>query len=120
MYICYRLDSSLKNGEATIEEETQAIPQKDTLKKKSQVGKRILTSDGRLVERPTYKTILGVICSLKVTGAYEGKKLVRKFQYGTPLRLLQIVELIGFNPSIYIKSFTPKMDIWKYYKNASS
>ncbi len=120
MYICYRIDSSLKNDEAATKEEPQTIPQNDTLKKNSQVGKRILTSDGRLVERPTYKTILGVLCSLKVTGAYEGKKFVHKFQYGTQLRLLQIVELIGFNPSIYIKSFSARMDIWGYYKNPSS
>jgi len=120
MYICYRIDSSLKNDEAAIKEEPPTIPQKDTLKKNSQVGKRILTSDGRLVERPTFKTISGVLCSLKVTGAYENKKLVHKFQYGTQLRLLKIVELIGFNPSIYIKSFSTRMDIWGFYKNPSS
>jgi predicted ribonuclease toxin of YeeF-YezG toxin-antitoxin module len=110
----------LRNEDSTNEEDTQTMNEKDTLKKKSQVGKRILTSDGRLVERPTYKTIFGVLCSLKVAGAYEGKKFVYKFQYGTPIRLLQTVELIGFKPTIYIKSFSPKMDIWKYYKNASS
>ena len=120
LYICYRIDSSLRNEESTNEEDTQTMNEKDTLKKKSQVGKRILTSDGRLVERPTYKTIFGVLCSLKVAGAYEGKKFVYKFQYGTSIRLLQTVELIGFKPTIYIKSFSPKMDIWKYYKNASS
>jgi len=115
MYICYRIDSSLKNDEAAIKEETPTIPQNDTLKKNSQVGKRVLTNDGRLVEKPTYKTILAILCSLKVTGAYEGKKFVNKFQYGTQLRLLQLVELIGFNPSIYIKSFSPRLDIWKFY-----
>ena len=120
LYICYRIDSSLKNDDATIEGETPTINKKDTPKKTSQVGKRILTSDGRLVERPTYKTIFGVLCSLKVAGAYEGKQFVYRFQYGTPIRLLQIVELIGFKPSIYIKPFSPKLDIWKYYKNASS
>ena len=110
----------MKNDDATIEGETPTINKKDTPKKTSQVGKRILTSDGRLVERPTYKTIFGVLCSLKVAGAYEGKQFVYRFQYGTPIRLLQIVELIGFKPSIYIKPFSPKLDIWKYYKNASS
>ena len=120
LYICYRIDSSLKNDDATIEGETPIIDKKDMPKKTSQVGKRILTSDGRLVERPTYKTIFGVLCSLKVAGAYEGKKFVYRFQYGTPIRLLQTVELIGFKPTIYIKPFSPKLDIWKYYKNAYS
>ena len=120
LYICYRIDSSLKNDDAANEGETPTMNKKDTSKKTSQVGKRILTSDGRLVERPTYKTIFGVLCSLKVAGAYEGEKFVYRFQYGTPIRLLQIVELIGFKPSIYIKPFSPKLDIWKYYKNASS
>jgi hypothetical protein len=101
----------------------EAIPttkEKDTIKKKSQVGKRILTSDGRFVERPTYKTIFDVVSSLKVLGTFQGKKLIYKFAYATPARLLQMVELIGFNSGIYIKPFSPKMDIWKYYKKPSS
>ena len=120
LYICYRIDSSLKNEDATNEEKTSKTNKNDTPKKTSQVGKRILTSDGRLVERPTYKTIAGVLSSLKVAGAYEGNQFTYRFQYGTPIRLLQIVELIGFKPSIYIKPFSSKMDIWKYYKNTSS
>ena len=39
MYICYRIDSSLKNDESTIEKETPTIPQEDIPKKNSQVGK---------------------------------------------------------------------------------
>lgn len=118
LYICYRIDSSLKDEDIKIEEEPPATNKKDKLKKSSQVGKRVLTSDGRLVERPTYKTLLGILGSLKVAGTYEDDKLVYKFQYGTPIRLIQMVGLIGFNPSIYIKPFSPKMDIWKYYKNS--
>ena len=113
LYICYRIDSSLKNDEDTVKD--VALTEKGTVKNKSQVGKRILTSDGRLVERPTYKTIFGILSSLKVLGTFQDGKLVHKFGYGTPVRLLQMVELIGFNPGIYIKPFSLKMDIWKYY-----
>ena len=67
-------------------------------------------------DEPTYKVILGVLSSLKVLGTFQGKQLVRKFGFGTPIRLLQMVELIGFNPSIYLEPFSPKMDVWKYYK----
>jgi transposase len=115
LYICYRIDASLKDVENEVNESD--LPVKESNKKKSQVGKRILTSDGRLVEKPTYKTIFGVLSSLKVLGTFHDKKLVFKFGYGTPIRLLQMVELIGFNPGIYIKPFSPKMYIWKYYKN---
>jgi transposase len=115
LYVCYRIDSSLKDDD-TLKEEIPTKKEKDTIKKKSRVGKRILTSDGRLVERPTYKTIFGVLSSLKVLGTFQGRKLVYKFGYGTQIRLLQMVELIGFNPGIYINPFSPKMDIWKYYK----
>jgi transposase len=116
LYVCYRIDSSLKDDDDTIKEEIPTTKEKDTIKKKSRVGKRILTSDGRLVERPTYKTIFGVLSSLKVLGTFQGRQLVYKFGYGTQIRLLKMVELIGFNPGIYIKPFSPKMDIWKYYK----
>ena len=115
LYICYRIDASLKDSDA-VKEATPTTEEKDSPKIKSQVGKRILTSDGRLVERPTYKTIFGVLSSLKVLGTFQDKKLVRKFGYGTPMRLLKMVELIGFNPGIYIKRFSSKMDLWKYYK----
>jgi transposase len=115
LYICYRIDASLKDAEN--EDKEDDLPVKESNKKISQVGKRIITSDGRLVERPTYKTIFGVLSSLKVLGTFHDKKLVFKFGYGTPIRLLQMVELIGFNPGIYIKPFSLKMDIWKYYKN---
>jgi transposase len=115
LYICYRIDSSLKNDD-NAKDSTSPIKENNLVDKKSQVGKRILTSDGRLVEKPTYKVILGVLSSLKVLGTFQGKQLVRKFGFGTPIRLLQMVELIGFNPSIYLKPFSPKMDVWKYYK----
>lgn len=119
LYICYRIDSSLKKDEDTAKEEIPSIREKETAQKRSQVGKRILTSDGRLVGRPTYKVIFGVLSSLKVLGTFQGKNLVYKFGYGTPIRLLQMVEFSGFNPGIYIKPFSPKMDIWKYYKKTS-
>ena len=119
LYICYRIDSSLKNDDV-VKEEAPTIKENDFVNKRSPVEKRILTSDGRLVERPTYKTIFGVLSSLKVLGTFEGKKLVCKFGYGTPMRLLKMVEFIGFNPGIYIKRFSPKMDVWKYYKKTFS
>ena len=117
LYISYRIDASLKNDNKAKEE----TPPKEKVfaNKTSQVGKRFLTSDGRLVERPTYKVIYGVLSSLKVLGTFQGEQLVRKFGYGTPVRLLEMVELIGFNPVIYLKPFSHKMDIWKYYKKAS-
>jgi|GEM_PF-620651 len=118
LYICYRIDSSLKNDD-NAKDSTPPIKERDLATKKSQVGKTILTSDGRLVVRPTYKVIFGVLSSLKVLGTFQGKQLVRKFGYGTPIRLLQMVELIGFNPVIYLKPFSPKMDVWKYYKKVS-
>ena len=118
LYISYRIDSSLKNDDKA-EEETPKVKEKVYVNKTSQVGKRILTSDGRLVERPTYKVISGVLSSLKVLGTFHGEQLVHKFGNGTPIRLLQMVELIGFNPVIYLKPFSPKMDTWKYYKKVS-
>ena len=114
LYICYRIDSSLKNGDNAVKEEPTITKEKELVNKSFQVGRRILTSDGRLVERPTYKVIFDVLASLKVFGTFQGDKFVCKFSYGTPMRLLQMIELIGFNPGIYIKPFSPKMDIWKY------
>lgn len=120
LYICYRINSSLKNETNSVKEALPAVKEKDIFKKGYVAGQRILTSDGRLVEKPTYKVIFGVLSALKVLGVFEDDKLVFKFGYGTPIRLLQMVELIGFNPSIYIKPFSLKMDIWKYYKNPAT
>ncbi|MGH4140398.1 hypothetical protein, partial [Clostridium sp.] len=60
----------MKNDDDEVNGAIPNTKEKHTIKKKSQVGKRILTSDGRLVERPTYKTIFGVLSSLKVLGTF--------------------------------------------------
>ena len=87
LYICYRIDSSLRNEEDPVKETPPAVKEKDIVKKGYTAGQRILTSDGRLVEKPTYKVIFGVLSSLKVLGTFHGEKLVCKFGYGTPIRL---------------------------------
>lgn len=73
-----------------------------------------------MVARPTYKTIIELLSSIKVIATFNDGKLVRKFAYSTPIRLLQIVASIGFDPSIYLESFNVKMDIWDYSKSESS
>lgn len=96
LYICYRIDTSLKNGDDAVKEEMPTTEEKDVPKIRSQVGKRVVTSDGRFVQRPTYKTIFGVLASLEISGTFQAGKLVHKFGYGIPIRLLQMVELIGY------------------------
>jgi len=77
---------------------------------------QLLTSDGRLVKKPTYKTLKKLLDPLKTVIKLDSNgKSVRKFSNDTEIRLLEVVVRIGFNPIIYLEKFTPKMDLWSYH-----
>ena len=76
---------------------------------------QLLTSDGRLVDRPTYKVIKKILDPIKTVikrDSYGNE--IRKFAYGTEMRRLDLVVKIGFDPTIYLEKFTLKMDLWEY------
>ena len=76
---------------------------------------QLLISDGRLVDRPTYKVIKKVLDPIKTVikrDSYGNK--IRKFAYGTEMTRLDLVVKIGFDPIIYLEKFTLKMDLWEY------
>ena len=114
MYSCYRISESL-DGEGI---EVKNLP--DSLssnKKGSKVGRRIVLTDGTIIEKPTYKTLIGTISSIKTIKKFDDNhKLTKKFLYGTKLKLLQLIEYIGFSVDIYLQPFSPRMDIWNYAK----
>lgn len=79
------------------------------------INQKLLTSDGRLVERPTYKVIKKLLDPIKTIIKIDSRgNAIRKFPYGTEMRLLDLVTKIGFDPIIYLEKFTLKMDLWEY------
>lgn len=75
----------------------------------------ILTTDGRFVGNPTYKTIKKLLDPIKTIKKLDSQgNIIRKFAYGTEGRLLNLVEKIGFSPKIYLEKFTIGMDLWSY------
>lgn len=76
---------------------------------------QLLTSDGRLVDRPTYKVIKKILDPIKTVIKRDSYgNVIRKFAYGTEMRRLDLVVKIGFDPTIYLEKFTLKMDLWEY------
>ena len=72
-----------------------------------------MTSDGRLLAKPTFRVIKRELETLKTIVKIDScGNEIRKFPYGTKLRLLDLVIKIGFDPAIYLENFTPKMDFW--------
>ena len=117
LHTVQRLKISLATkANSSISLESENPRERKQNRKGSAVGARFLLADGRLIERPTFKTIVSTLSSIKVMSSIENDKLVTKFEYGIKMRLLQIVEFIGFHPSIYIEPFSTKMDLWQYSK----
>ena len=78
------------------------------------INKRLLTSDGRLVERPTFKIIKKLLDPVKTVIKFDvDGNIVRKFVHGTKGRLLELVVMVGFNPMIYLEEYSPKMNLWE-------
>jgi transposase len=78
------------------------------------------TVDGRVVKNPTYNLIKQHLSSLKTIATLdESGKLIRRFVHGTKINCLEMVVKIGFDPSIYLERFTPKMDLWAYGCNTA-
>ena len=75
---------------------------------------KIITVDGRLVDRPTFKVIRDLLLPLKTITYKEGGRWKRKFIHGTPQRLLKLIQAMGFSPMIYLEPFEPDMDLWNY------
>lgn len=78
-------------------------------------SQKLLTTDGRLIQKPTFITLKNLIAPLKtVTKLDASGQLVRKFAHCTRASLLELVIKIGFDPIIYLEKFTQKMDLWEY------
>lgn len=78
-------------------------------------SQKLLTSDGRLVDRPTYKVIKKLLDPIKTIIKIDSRgNEIRKLAYETEMRRLDLVIKIGFDPIIYLEKFTPSMDLWKY------
>ena len=81
-------------------------------------NQKILTTDGRSVEKPTYKVIKRLLEPLKtIFGLDKTGNQVRKFAYRTEGRTLDLILKIGFDPIIYLEKFSPHMDLWRYNRN---
>jgi hypothetical protein len=69
----------------------------------------------RPIKNITFKILQGCLSPIKTTVKInqEGKS-IRKFAHRTEHILLETVIKVGFDPSIYLEKFTPKMDLWEY------
>ena len=78
---------------------------------------KLLSTEGRLIENPSYKVIKKILAPMKTTVKLDkfGNQH-RKFAYETEGRMLDLVIKIGFNPIIYLEQFSPHMDLWRYNK----
>lgn len=127
MYICYRCMVTLqgKTGMGSSCKEPVADSPEDVISnnsgdieanvRQSGRGQKLLTTDGRLVDKPTYKVIKKLLDSIKTITKFDSLgNEVRRFAYDTDMRRLDLVIKIGFDPIIYIEKFTLKMDLWEY------
>lgn len=95
-YTCYRLAKTLENNRTN----------------KSGPG-RILTTDGRLLKKASFEVIKKVLKRITVIATTNEKgEVIRKFQNGTEIKTLEVIELIGFSAQICIKPYALGMDIW--------
>lgn len=95
-YMCYRLAKTLENNRTN----------------KSGPG-RILTTDGRLLTKASFEVIKKILKHITVIATTNEKgEVIRKFQNGTEIKLLEAIEMIGFNFEICIKPYEIGMDIW--------
>jgi transposase len=81
---------------------------------KGSVSGKILTTDGRLVDNPTFNVIENLFVNVQTKGYWEDGDYIRKFIRGTKRKLLKLIVYMGFHPSIYLEPYHPGHDLWKY------
>lgn len=128
-YIRHRMVESLRNGgsiDPKIVENLDKMPNVETVDSVEPRGAvstpsgrtrspiRIQTRAGRLVERPTFKIISDLFENVKIRTYVEEGVLKRKFLHQTKQKLFVLCVYIGFHPAIYLQSFCPAYDLWKY------
>lgn len=82
-----------------------------TLKKRNET---ILNLADRPEQRPTFRTINGLVESIEVRITYEDDKIKRHIKRSTPQRLARVIDAAGFNPAIYIFPFQESWNVWSF------
>lgn len=78
------------------------------------VSGKIQTTDGRLVENPTFNVIEQNFEGVQTVGKWKDGKFVKKFINRTKRRLFKLMIYMGFHPSLYIEPYHPGHDLWSY------
>lgn len=145
MYICFRCTISLQGKSSDASKDKEPECQDDKITKKETnlndnrkisvngnvdaqpilnvfsiptYNQKILTTDRRSIDKPTYKIIKKLLDPMKTLIKLDSSgNQVRKFAYRTEGRMLDLVMKIGFNPIIYLEQFSQHMDLWSYNRN---